>query len=168
MALAADITEAFRVLVRAALSPEIDYLAHYAATVIACASDGATVDVQAKDPRVAKSVGQGVPVLRGTAGVVPVVEAGAEVMICWLGGDPKQPRAALWGTATLTSLTIAEGTKGAARVDDGVDGGTLYFVPGTGGATLTYVAPGGPPVAGTPVALTGFKIGAGSTIVKVG
>lgn len=120
MVLGADITASFRALVRAALSPEIDYLAHYKARVVSCAADGATVDVQAEDPRVARSVGQAVPLLVGLPSAVAVVSAGAEVWIGWDAGDPARPHALpVWSQgATITSLKIAGGTKGAVRVDD--------------------------------------------------
>lgn len=40
-------------------------------------------------------------------------------------------------------IIFNNGDKKVARVDDTANGGTLIFVPGTGGATLQYVAPGG-------------------------
>jgi hypothetical protein len=81
------------------------------------------------------------------------------------------------GPITLKSSTVNLGDddpnstlKGAARVDDTTKNGTLVFFPGTGGATLTYLAPSADvpdaPVGATNITLTG-KIDSGSTIVKV-
>lgn len=65
-------------------------------------------------------------------------------------------------------IVLNGGTLRVARESDAVSAGTLYFVPGSGGATLTYSPPGGPPGAGTPIALSGLTItsGAGATNVK--
>lgn len=70
------------------------------------------------------------------------------------------------GEVRLGAGSAGYGGKSVGRVDDAVDAGTLYFVPGTGGAALTYSPPGGPPGVGTPVPLTGLKIAAGAPQVK--
>lgn len=56
--------------------------------------------------------------------------------------------------------------KSVARVDDAVSAGTLYFVPGAGGAALTYSPPGGPVGTGTPIPLSGLVVAAGAPAVK--
>lgn len=66
-------------------------------------------------------------------------------------------------------VNIQDGDKGIARKDDNVDCGTLYFVPGAGGASLTWVPPGGaaPPV-GAPIKMDIGKISTASTKAKCG
>lgn len=68
---------------------------------------------------------------------------------------------------TPTGVNLGAGaTKGVARNGDGCDGGTLLFVPGTSGASLSYFAPGVSPVGpGTPIQLSP-KINQGSAHVK--
>jgi hypothetical protein len=107
-----DLTASFKRLVRAALggdpmreTPALDRLAHYRARVVACASDGSTLDVQADDPRVGAM--QGVRVVTGLPAVSAVVVAGSVVWIGWEGGDPSSPRAVpAWEAATVTKLVI--------------------------------------------------------------
>jgi hypothetical protein len=150
------------------VTPSIDHLTTYRAKVVAQSSDKLTVDVVADDPRI--GMASKVPILLGLPDCTVAVTVGCFVRLGWRGGDPRQPYVTSWESGgSVTELKIHGGTKGAARVDDGVTGGTLYFVAGTGGASLTYVEPGGAvPPSGTPVALTGFKIAAGSSVVKVG
>ena len=69
-------------------------------------------------------------------------------------------------TAGGANIVLNGGSLDVARKTDPVAGGTLYFVPGTGGATLAYVAPGGAPLPGTPIPLSGFTIDGGAARVK--
>lgn len=71
-------------------------------------------------------------------------------------------------TAGGANIVLNGGTLDVARKTDPVSGGTLYFVPGTGGATLAYAPPGyvGPVIPGIPIPLSGFAIDGGNATVK--
>lgn len=60
-----------------------------------------------------------------------------------------------------------QNTTPVALKGSSVDGGTLLFFPGTGGATLTYFPAGTPPSGpGTPVKINGGQISSGSNHVE--
>ncbi len=66
------------------------------------------------------------------------------------------------------NIVLNGGALDVARKTDPVSGGTLYFLPGSGGAALVYTPPGfgGPTPPGTPIALSGFAIDGGNSTVK--
>lgn len=153
----------------ARLGPSTAPLKFYGGTVLAQRPDG-SVDVRLDGQAV---VGRGldrVPVLMGAPGVRVRVLRGARVRVFFEDGDPQQPRAALWEEHHLEEISFDGGTRSVARVDDIVDGGTLYVV--TAGTppvvtAITHVPPGGAPVPGAlPVPLSGLKIATGAANVK--
>lgn len=68
-------------------------------------------------------------------------------------------------------VNLQGGDKGVARLEDTTDNGTLVFFPGTGGATLAFIPPGGVVPPATPptinIPLSG-EINSASTKTKTG
>lgn len=110
----------------------------------------------------------------GFAGVHAELAGGAEVLVEFIEGDAAQPIithfAGKDGVGFVPeSIAIAEGTKGAARVDDDVNAGTVTGSNSGGAVTFVYTpAGGGSPVTGTTLSLTGGKITSGSSKVRIG
>ena len=107
------LTGALRGVVRAML-PRVDYLALYPAKVVSQNSDG-TLELQPDDQRF-PGLSQ-VPIRYGIPGVKVTVAAGARVLLGFAGGDPQQPVAELWESATVTKLQIS-----ASAIEIGSDG----------------------------------------------
>jgi hypothetical protein len=114
-------------VVRAVFGPRIDYLALYAAVVKAQGADG-SLDLLPDDPKVPGL--QGVPIDYGVPGVTATVAVGARVLLGFVGGDPSKPRATLWESASVTSLTLT-----ASAIKLGGSGAAQALVLGTQYAT---------------------------------
>lgn len=146
--------------------PRLDFLASYRCTAVAQNSD-LSLELVPDDPRIAPL--SGIPV-RWPAGITAKVAPGARVLLSFAGGDPTQPQAELWESATVTELDLGGST-------DAVVKGTTYR---TAEDTLLAVlvssisaaaSAAGVPSAGTAAstALTAFQSAAPaylSTVVK--
>jgi hypothetical protein len=86
---------------------------------VAAPSDGSTVDLMPDDPDIAASGVQGVPVLYGIPGVKAKFLPGAKMLLFFLSGDPKQPRAMCFD-GSAAEITMGGGVMGVARVGDQV------------------------------------------------
>ena len=92
------------------LVPETDYLALYPSTVIVQDSDG-TLQIKPDSSKIPPLAGVRI---RSFAPQVAVeLEQGARVLLGFEGGDPDKPYAALWGSGTVTLVTI--GAPGSAQ-----------------------------------------------------
>jgi hypothetical protein len=96
-----------------------DYHALYPAKVVAQNAD-LTLELQpetAKLPALSK-----VPIAVGIPGAKVKMAAGAQVLLGFEGGDPKRPKAMLWGESTIVELTLNGGTRNVAHVGSTVSG----------------------------------------------
>ena len=146
----ADLYTVIRGIVRG-LIPETDYLALYPATVIKQDSDG-TLQLKPDSNRVPPLAG--VPIRSFAPQVAVEVEQGARVLLGFGGGDPTQPYAALWGSGTVTLVTIgAPGDAKLVALAEAVNANfqvirdlfeTWQPTPQDGGAALRTLAVGSP------------------------
>lgn len=169
----------FRKLVERATA-RVRYLGRYVARVAEQASSlevGVTFDGDDLAGQVP------LPIRPGLPGWTCKVPAGTRCAVAFDEGDPRRPVVVGWESACpVTELVFAGGTKGAARVDDPVDCGTISWTsPSAGVVAVSYAPPGGPPVllfslAGTSLAATpssgsralSGKISGGSLKLKIG
>lgn len=153
-----------------AIFPTYDYLGSYRVRLVSQSTDYKTVGVQPDNTRLPGL--NNIPLRVGIPQTVAAVQPGAYLTLQWDGGDPASPYCMpTWETgAQVTLISIADGSTSqpAARKTDPVTTGTLYFNPGTSGATLTWTAPGGVPGVGTAIPLSGLTIKDGSGLVKIG
>lgn len=144
----------FRRLVDRAMA-RVKYLARYPARIVEQASSlevGVTFDGD-------ELAGQNpLPIRPGLPGWTCKVPAGARCTVAFDEGDPRRPVVVGWESACpVTEVVFAGGTKGAARVDDPVDCGTLSWEsPGVGTVIVKYAPPGG--AATTLFTLTGTSL----------
>lgn len=122
----------------------------------------------------------GVPPRYGIPGVTCKVAPGARCAVSYEDADPGRPVVTSWGKSTLQELVIAEGSQGAARVNDTVDLGYLTVVTGPLGlagasvvVSVVWAPPGTTPAPVSVPPLTIVyplrgRITSGSSIVKVG
>jgi hypothetical protein len=102
-----------------------------------------------------------VPVRPGMAGMRADVAPGSLVLVAFVDADPSRPAVVAHdapdapGWMPLALELGGPAALGVARTTDAIAAGTLAFVPGSGGASLTYN--GIPVTAGTPItgAITG-------------
>lgn len=108
-----DLQQKFRNTIRSLIGlpldpgqpPDLMRLGMYRATVMACASDGSTCDVQPEDSRIAGA--KSVPVRVGVPGLQAVVQQGAIVLLGWERGDPSRPYCVPhWESTTPIKLTF--------------------------------------------------------------
>ena len=143
----------------------VDYKASYRALVIQQNDDG-TLDVTPTDTRFNSF--QNVPCMFGVPGFSVTVQPGSYIFFTFWNGVPGQVYVSSWDpmnsvvvmdvNATTLKLNPGDASylgKGVARITDSVDLGTFAFNPGSGGATLTWKAPGStaPPVTIPPTGL---------------
>jgi len=100
-------------LIRDLVAPT-DYHALYPCTVVSQNADG-SLELRAESTKV--SVPSKVPILLGLPGARAKLEAGASVLLGFEGGDPRRPRAMLWGESVITELALNGGTVGLAKAD---------------------------------------------------
>lgn len=159
---------AFRRVVRH-LTHQVAYGVRYAGRIVEQNAASLLVGVVTDSPDAGDQ--QGVPMRLGLPGFKAKVPAGTRCGLEFDDGDPTKPVVTTFDQGSpVTELVFADGTKGAARVDDSVGCGTLTGVaPAGGGAvTFTWTPPGGgTPVTGTSLAIVG-KITGGSSKLKVG
>jgi hypothetical protein len=102
----ADLYSVVRSIVRG-LMPETDYLALHPCIVIKQDADG-TLQLKPDSSRVPALAGVA---LRTFAPEVDVrVEKGARVLLGFAGGQADAPYACLWGTGSLTTVTVGSGS----------------------------------------------------------
>lgn len=162
---------AIQALIRQEVAP-LDFYAFYDAKIVKQSTDGTTVDLQPSDPRLPGL--SNVRLRNGVAGTVCKVAAGAFVSLGWDNGDPTKPYAQTWGGGeSVTEINFADGTKGAARVDDPLSASEAMSTwAGVIESLLSGLSAPVPPVsqfsatAGAPGALG--SVYQGSTKVKVG
>lgn len=162
-----------RAAIRRVVADEIAAVRYHAlwpATVIAQSASTLALDVRPDATGIVPPMVD-VPLLAHAPGVAVKVSAGARVLIGWREGDPRKPYAMAFENdrARLTEIAFDGGTKGVARIDDTVDGGTLYLTvnPSTGAVTaVVHVPPGGTPVPGAVAVPLSGKITTGAAKVK--
>jgi hypothetical protein len=144
----------------------VDWHALYPAAVRAQAADG-TLSVAPDSPALPAMTG--VPIRLGIPGVRVTVDSTARCLVGFEGGDPRYPAALLWRAEGLTELKLGtSATRGAARMDDSVNAGTLTATAGATPVTFVYTPAGGLPGAPSATALlTGGKISSASALVKI-
>lgn len=113
-----------------------DYHALYPCKVVKQNTDG-TLELLAENVKV--SVPSKVPILLGLPGAAVKLESGASVLLGFEGGDPKRPRAMLWGASVITELALNGGATGLAKADHTHGAGDL----------VTGFKAGATPVTGT-------------------
>jgi hypothetical protein len=141
-----------------------DYLPLYPCTVDAQAGDG-TLDLRPDDVVISGSGLSGIPLKTGMPGWAVSAPSGTRVLLGFEGGDPARPYALQWEhTSSVTQLVFDGGTKAVARVDDGVNMGTLSGAAGATPVTFSYTpADGGIPVVTQSLKLNGGIITSGNT-----
>lgn len=107
--MASNLTDLIRGIVERILTPRIDPLAFYDATVKAMNDDG-TVDIKPDARRWGAGLSR-VPIRHGLPGVSVRVKVDARVRLSFAGGDEQQPFVALWDPGSLDTLTIEADTK---------------------------------------------------------
>ena len=147
-------------LIERLVGPRIDVLAAYPARVVSQASDG-SLDVRPDSPKLPPMTG--VPIRYGVPGVSARVSAGARVLIEFAGGDPQQPIATVWESASVTELRLA-GDRPIIREGDPV----VVLVDPTAAKAIAAMALAPlPPTPGPSVPVSGYVL-RGSTTVKAG
>ncbi len=87
----------------------VDFLARYEGRVVKQSADGKTVDVQLD---IDTGDGSGIPspsvveLRHGIPGATVFVQAGARVLVGWVGGDQRQPFAELWRDGAHTTKLV--------------------------------------------------------------
>lgn len=113
--MANSLTDLVRSIVDRLVTPRIDPLAFYDATVRAMNPDG-TVDIQTDATRWGAGLSR-VPIKHGLPGVSVKVKTGARVRLGFLGGDERNPFVALWDPGSLDELTITSAGKVIVNAD---------------------------------------------------
>jgi hypothetical protein len=106
---ASALTDIVRGLIDRLVTPRLDPLAFYDATVAAMNDDG-TVDIKTDVARFGAGLSR-VPIRHGLPGVSVRVARGARVRLGFAGGDVQQPFVALWDPGSLEELTVTASTK---------------------------------------------------------
>jgi hypothetical protein len=144
----------FAAVGRGAMTP-FDFLALYAGTVKG--QKGQTFQVQPDDERL--PIMSDLPVRNGIPGMEVTVSPGAQILIGWRNGDPREPYCALWGGAggdatTKIILKVDELLVTSGKIQLGAD----LLQPATEGVVLGQCPD---PFTGA----THFALGGASTVV---
>lgn len=154
------------------LFPNYDFLGFYTYSVVEW-NDGAQTAMLNPAPSVSglPSIG---PVPIRLPGMRVKLKVGQEVLVGFDNGSQTRPYIAHLGTLAsgftpdtlsmdaTTRIKVGDGaTLGAARLSDPVECGSLTFIPGTGGASLSY---NGSPVSAAPVTIAGTVTGASAKV----
>lgn len=123
--------------------PLIDYFTLYDAKVVTQSGDGATVDIQPVDPRLAGM--QRVPLRLGLPGCSVQFLPGAIVRLGWDRGNPELPYACLFnGGETLTGFNIGSSPDNVLTKTDMtalISSITTMASTGNSGGPLSFTAP---------------------------
>jgi hypothetical protein len=127
---------------------DVTYHKLYPATVMA--QEGQTLSVLPDDESIQGTGLAKVPMLHGVPGMKAEVKPGARLLLGFRAGDPRRPYVALWESASVSLLTLPNGSLPIARQGDIVNSG--------GPTTLCYIGmpPGDTPkpvMTGTPYPL---------------
>lgn len=90
------------------LAARMDYAAAWPARVVQQNADG-TLDLQPDDPR--WSGLQKVPIDYGVPGVSAQIAPGSRVLLTFAAANPAAPRATVWESSSISSLTVTASTK---------------------------------------------------------
>lgn len=95
----------------------VDYFGLYISKVVQQNTD-LTLELHPDDPKVPDH--SNVPINHGIPGMTVKVAAGARVLLGFVNGDPTQPYAALWESASVTELVL-NGTTVKVGADDATE-----------------------------------------------
>lgn len=107
--MASSLTDLMRAVIDRVVTPRLDPLAFYDATVRAMNDDG-TVDIKPDSTRWGSGLAR-VPIRHGLPGVTVRVKQDARVRLAFIGGDERQPFVSLWDPGSLETLTVVADTK---------------------------------------------------------